>query len=155
MKEILMLIFDIVNFGLLVLLWVFTVKNYTHLPGTIPVHFDFDGKADGFGSKKYAFLLPAMAILLYILLAFAVRDPDAANYPVEITASNQENQFLIMETFLRWFCTLIMLIFLNNQDYVFRYSADHSVKPKVPMATAFLTIIASLVASFVLVGIFK
>ena len=150
-----MLIFDVINFGLIAFLWWFTVKNYRDLPEAIPVHFDFEGKPDRSGSKKYAFLTPVIGILLYILLAFVIRDPGSANYPVEITDDNREAQFLIMETFIRWFCTLVLLIFLNSQNYVFRYSTDHSVKPKVPMATAFLSVIGSLVALFVLVGIFR
>lgn len=55
MQNILFLLFDIFNFGLLVFLWWFTVKHYKTLVQTIPVHFDFEGKADNFGSKKYAF----------------------------------------------------------------------------------------------------
>lgn len=155
MKETVMLIFDVINFGLLAFLWWFTVRNYRDLPEAIPVHFDFEGKPDRYGSKKYAFLTPVIGTLFYILLAYVIRDPGSANYPVKITDDNREAQFLIMQTFIRWFCTLGLLIFLNSQDYGFRYSADNSVKPKVPMTTAFLTIIGSLVVLFVFVGIFK
>ena len=155
MENILFTIFDVFNFGLVVFLWWFTVKNYKALPQTIPVHFDFDGKADNFGSKKYSFLMPIMLIALYFLFAFIVRSPESANFPVKITAENEEAQFLIMKVFIRWLFLLISLIFLNSQDYMFRYSFEEKAKPRVPMVSAIFSVIGSLVILFVFVGIFK
>ncbi len=155
MENIFFIIFDVFNFGLLVFLWWFAIKHYKILPQTIPVHFDFDGKADGFGSKKYFFLMPVFATVFYFLFAFVLRDPESANYAVEITPENKDAQFLIMEIFIRWFYILIVLIFLNTQDYIFRYSFNENVKPKVPLAMSILTVIGSLVISFIFIGIFK
>jgi uncharacterized membrane protein len=155
MENILLTIFDICNFGLLVFLWWFTVKNYKTLPQTIPVHFDFDGKADNFGSKKYSFLMPVLLTVFYFLFAFVVRSPESTNFPVEITKDNQDAQFLIMGVFIRWLFTLVTLIFLNSQDYMFRYSFDGNAKPRVPMAKAIFAVIGSLIVLFIFVGIFK
>ncbi|WP_027387500.1 DUF1648 domain-containing protein [Chryseobacterium gregarium] len=155
MKDIFLVIFDVFNFGLLVFLWRFTIKHYAALPQTIPVHFDFDGKPDRFGSKKYSFLMPVVAGLVYILFAYVVRDPDSSNYPVKITKDNREAQFLIMETFIRWLCALIILLSLNSQDYIFRYAVNERAKPKISMAVTFLTVIGSLGVLFVFVGLFK
>ncbi|WP_336732767.1 DUF1648 domain-containing protein [Chryseobacterium sp. VD8] len=155
MQNILFTVFDIFNFGLLVFLWWFTVKHYKSLPNIIPIHFDFDGKADNFGSKKYAFLMPVVLTGLYFLFAFIVRDPESANYPVKITEENQDAQFMIMEIFIRWLFMMITLLFLNSQDYMFRYSVDENVKPRVPMSSAIFSVIGSLIILFVFVGIFK
>ncbi len=155
MENILFTVFDIFNFGLLVFLWWFTVKHYKSLPKIIPIHFDFDGKADNFGSKKYAFLMPVVLTALYFLFAFIVRDPESANYPVKITEENQDAQFMIMEIFIRWLFMVITLLFLNSQDYMFRYSVDENVKPRVPMSSAIFSVIGSLIILFVFVGIFK
>ncbi|WP_336717046.1 DUF1648 domain-containing protein [Chryseobacterium mucoviscidosis] len=155
MENILFTIFDIFNFGLLVFLWWFTVKHYKSLPQIIPIHFDFDGKADNFGSKKYVFLMPVVLTGLYFLFAFIVRDPESANYPVKITEENQDAQFMIMEIFIRWLFMIITLLFLNSQDYMFRYSFDENVKPRVPMSSAIFSVIGSLIILFVFVGIFK
>lgn len=155
MENILLTIFDIFNFGLLVFLWGFTVKHYKTLPQTVPVHFDFDGKADHFGSKKYVFLMPCFLVGIYVLFVYAVRSPESANYPVEITPENEYAQFLIMKIFMRWLYLLIVLIFFNSQDYMFRYAVNESVKPRIPMTTAFLSIFVSLIAVFIFVGIFK
>lgn len=155
MENILLAIFDVFNFGLLVFLWWFTIKSYKALPQTIPVHFDFGGKADNFGSKKYSFLMPVLLAVLYFLFAFAVRFPESVNFPVEITKDNEDAQFLIMKIFIRWLFTLFTLIFLNSQDYMFRYSVDENAKPRVPMATAIFAVIGSLIVLFTFVGTFK
>ncbi|MFC3159574.1 Protein of unknown function [Chryseobacterium arachidis] len=155
MEDILLTVFDVFNFGLLVFLWWFTIKNYKSLPQTIPIHFDFDGKADNFGSKKYAFLMPCFLVGIYVLFVYAVRSPGSANYPVEITPENEYAQFLIMKIFMRWLYLLIVIIFLNSQDYMFRYAVDETVKPRIPMTTAFLSILASLIVVFIFVGVFK
>lgn len=155
MENILLGIFDILNFGLLVFLWWFTIKHYKLLPQIIPTHFDFDGKADNFGSKKYSFLTPAVLTVLYFFFAYLVSNPEASNYPVEITEENKNAQFLIMKIFVRWLLLLISLIFLNSQDYMFRYSRDEEAKPKIAMSSALFSVIGSLIVLFIFVGIFK
>jgi hypothetical protein len=60
-----------------------------------------------------------------------------------------------MGVFIRWLFTLVTLIFLNSQDYMFRYSFDGNAKPRVPMATAIFAVIGSLIVLFIFVGIFK
>lgn len=155
MENILFIIFDVFNFGLLVFLWWFTVKHYKTLPQTIPVHFDFDGKADNFGSKKYSFLIPVFGVILYFLFGFVVRNPESSNYPVKITPENECVQFLIMKIFIRWLYALIMIIFLNSQDYMFRYSADENIKPRIPIATAILSVLVSVMLVFIITSLFK
>ncbi len=155
MENVFLTIFDVFNFGLLVFLWWLTIKNYKTLPQTIPTHFDFEGKADNFGSKKYSYFMPVLATIFYVGFAFIVRIPESANYPIEITKENESAQFLIMEVFMRWLYTLVTLIFLNSQDYMFRYSVDENAKPKVPMATSIFAVIGSLIILFIVVGQFK
>ncbi|WP_312899900.1 DUF1648 domain-containing protein [Chryseobacterium taichungense] len=155
MENVFLMIFDVFNFGLLAFLWWFTVKHYRNLPETIPVHFDFEGKADRFGKKKFFYLMPAILTVLYFLFAFIVRIPESANYPVPITKENEDAQFLIMETFIRWLFLLVILIFLNIQDYMFRYSFNDMAKPRVPFSAMLFSIIGSLIVLFIFVGIFK
>ncbi len=155
MENILFTIFDIFNFGILIFLWWFTVKHYKGLPQIIPVHFDFDGKADNFGSKKYSFLMPVLATVLYFLLGYIVRKSAFLNYPVEITEANQDAQFLIMKIFLRSLLVLILLIFLNIQDYMFRYSFDENAKPRVSLPAIIFSVIGSVMLLFLFVGLFK
>lgn len=155
MEDIFLLIFDVFNFGLLVFLWWFTIKHYRNLPQTIPVHFDFEGKADNFGSKKYVFLMPAILTAIYCFFIIIARNPELANYPVSITEANEYAQFLITAFFFRWLFLLISLIFLNMQDYMFRYSFDENAKPKVTLSASVFSVIGSLIVLFIFVGVFK
>lgn len=150
-----LILFDILNFGLVVLLWWFTVTNYRSLPEKIPTHFDVEGKADQFGNKKFSFLTPALSILFYIGIFFLVRFPSAVNFPVEITEANQGIQFFIMNFFMRWLLLLVLLIFLNSQDYMFRYSHDENAKVKVSFSVMLFAVIGSLIAVFIITSQFK
>lgn len=155
MENILLLIFDVLNFGLLVFLWWFSIKNYKALPDTIPIHFDVEGKADNFGNKKFFYLMPAVLTVIYFLFVFLLRSPESANYPVPITEENENAQFLIMGIFMRWLFLLVSLIFLNSQDYMLRYSSNDGAKPRIAFSTMLFSIIGSLVVLFVFVGLFK
>lgn len=155
MENILLLIFDILNFGLLTFLWWFSIKNYKALPETIPIHFDFEGKADNFGSKRFFYLMPAVLTIIYFLFAFIVRIPEAANYPVTITKKNENAQFLIMGIFMRWLLFLLTIVFFNNQDYMLRYSFNNDAKPRVAFSILLFSIIGSLVVLFIFIGLFK
>ncbi|SMP26914.1 DUF1648 domain-containing protein [Chryseobacterium profundimaris] len=155
MENILLLIFDVLNFGLLVFLWWFSIKNYKALPENIPTHFDFYGKADSFGNKKYFYLMPVFLTIFYFLFLFIAIIPESANYPVPITEKNKDSQFLIMGIFMRWLFLLLALIFLNNQDYMLRYSLSNTAKPRVAFSTLLFSIIGSLVVLFIFVGLFK
>ena len=155
MGDLLLILFDILNFGLVVLLWWFTVTNYRSLPEKIPTHFDVEGKADQFGNKKFSFLIPALSILFYTGIFFLVRFSTMVNFPVEITQANQEIQFFIMNFFMRWLLLLVLLIFLNSQDYIFRYSHDENAKVKVSFSVMLFAVIGSLIAVFIITSQFK
>ncbi|MDQ1097791.1 MULTISPECIES: DUF1648 domain-containing protein [Chryseobacterium] len=151
----LFLIFDIVNLGLAALLWWITIKNYSVLPDTIPTHFDFEGKADHFGNKKFSFLLPVLAIVCYIAFAIILHYAGAGSNSVVITDKNRDAQLFIMMFFMRWLLMLIFLIFLNIQDYTIRYTADTDAKPRFPLMASVFMIIASVIVLFIFVGVFK
>ncbi|MDR2236796.1 MAG: DUF1648 domain-containing protein [Chryseobacterium sp.] len=155
MENIALTAFDILNFGLLIFFWRFTLKHYKTLPEEIPVHFDFYGKADHFGSKKYSFFMPSVITFLWGVLTSLMRYVKAANFPVEIAEQNKDVQFLIMEVFVRWIVTLVILIGMNLQDYMFRYTFDENVKPRVPFGGAILAIFGSLITVFIFIGLFK
>lgn len=62
--------------------WVFSAVVYSRLPDRIPVHWDWSGQPDRWGSRlEGAFLMPAVALLLWGLLRWLPKiDPRRANY---------------------------------------------------------------------------
>ncbi|PWW30996.1 MULTISPECIES: DUF1648 domain-containing protein [unclassified Chryseobacterium] len=155
MENILFTIFDILNFGWVAFLWGFTLKNYNTLPERIPVHFDMEGKADGFGGKMYAFLMPVLALGLYAVFTYGTRHPEDTNFPVEITDQNTNAQFLIMKIGLRILFVVLAMVFLNLQDYMFRYAVDDKAKPRISIATIFLSVVLFTPALLFIAYLFK
>lgn len=50
-------------------LWGFSLWALGRLPGRVPIHWNFSGKVDGWGSPLMACLpLPAIATLVYLLI---------------------------------------------------------------------------------------
>lgn len=64
-----------------------------HLPARVPVHFDFAGRPDRWGSRGEFTILPVVALVVFVLLTVVARLPHLANYPVPITPENAERQY--------------------------------------------------------------
>lgn len=155
MESFIFTVFDILNVVLVLLLWIYTLRMYKKLPEKIPTHFDFEGKPDHFGSKKYAFFMPAIGLGIFILLTFLTQHPEGANYPVEITKANYQIQNFIMILFVKWLLFLILLLFLNIQDYTIRYSFNADSKARVPILLVLSVIFLSLMVAFISAYIYK
>ncbi|KUJ57250.1 DUF1648 domain-containing protein [Chryseobacterium aquaticum] len=155
MENVIFLAFDIINFALVTLLWWITIKNYKILPAVIPTHFDFEGKADRFGNKKFAYLMPLFGTVAYFGFLTILNYPEAVNFPVKITDQNKDNQISIMMFFMKWLLTLVLIIFLNNQDYMMRYSFNEKAKTRIPFWLPLVLIFLSLITTIILASVFK
>jgi len=153
MGSVIFSVFDVLNLILVLLLWIYTLKIYKKLPEKIPTHFDFEGKPDHFGKKRFAFLLPVLSAIFYIAFIFISKFPEIGNFPVEITSVNSSVQFFIMILLMKWLLFLILLLFLNIQDYTFRYSFNAESKARVPILIfipfIFLSVMAAIIAAYV------
>ena len=97
----------------LVILWFWTIWNYTNLPETIPTHFSAGGEPDAYGSKSTIFTLPIIASLLFLLLSVIARFPHKFNYSVKITPKNAAAQYANaarMMRVMKFSITLISLL---------------------------------------------
>ncbi|HSU14825.1 SdpI family protein [Longimicrobium sp.] len=67
--------------ALLAALWVFAAVAYPRLPARIPTHWNVRGQADGWGGPASAFLFPAIATGIALLLHLLPRiDPRRAHW---------------------------------------------------------------------------
>lgn len=57
----------LVNLLIILLIFATTLVAILYLPDEVPVHFGVDGEPDRFGSKYELFILPASALLIWIL----------------------------------------------------------------------------------------
>ncbi|MDH6251179.1 putative membrane protein [Chryseobacterium sp. H1D6B] len=151
MGETIFTIFDIINLALVVFLCGLTIKKYMILPNRIPIHFDFEGKPDNYGNKNFAFLFPIMGLIFYGGFYFISSSPDLVNYSVAITETNKDKQFFIGILFMKWMLLIVLLLFINIQDYMFRYSFNEKTRLRVPIWAPLVLIFFS-VAAFIIIS---
>lgn len=82
------------------------------LPNQLPIHYDFSGKPDKYSSKSAFWILPMIAVFLYILLTIVTKFPHLFNYPYEITKGNAERQYKNSILMVRLIKTIIVFQFL-------------------------------------------
>lgn len=72
------------------------------LTGPIPTHFNLAGEPDAWGSVHALWLLPAIALVLYLLMTWVSRHPAAFNYPVRVTPFNRARLDAIALSMIAW-----------------------------------------------------
>lgn len=87
------------------------VRFWWLLPDRIPIHFGFSGQPDAWGDKLTIWLLPAVATILFMVLAAVSRYPHIFNYPVRITEQNAHRQYLLARSLLVFLKTEICWLF--------------------------------------------
>ena len=104
------IIIEFISITLLVLMWSYCIVNYADLPDTIATHFDGSGNPDGFGSKQSIWLIPAIAIVLYIGMFIINKYPHIHNYMVNINEENALKNYRFSTRLLRVVNLLSMLL---------------------------------------------
>lgn len=100
------------SLGLVLLLWGYCIQAYSGLPETIVTHFNASGEPDGWGVVASIFVLPAIALGLYLLLTVLFsRYTKYINYPVPITEENKDIQLLIAKELMQVvnFLTILLI----------------------------------------------
>lgn len=104
-------VFEILGWVSIIAIWVLTITNYANLPGTIPIHYNGAGQADGFGRKDNILTLPVIATVLFVGLTILNKFPQVFNYPTKITAENALRQYTNVTRLIRYLKFIIVVIF--------------------------------------------
>lgn len=104
-------IIEVISSVLLIAIWILTITNYQNLPETIPIHFDNNGVADGFGNKSMIFHLPIVATVIFIGLTILNKFPHSFNYLQQITIENAFKQYRNATRMMRVLKLIIMSVF--------------------------------------------
>lgn len=94
-------ILDIMGIVIVIVLIGMTFINWGKSPDIVPIHYNFRGEVDGYGSKNTLFILLPIAIITYMGLAILSKYPEIYNYAVEINPRNKEKQYSMASTFIR------------------------------------------------------
>ncbi|MBN1435265.1 DUF1648 domain-containing protein [Candidatus Fermentibacterales bacterium] len=93
------------------------------LPETIALHFDLQGRPDGFGSRGIILLMPAMAWLMNIMLTVVQRFPHIFNYAWPITRANARAQYELAFRLMSW-VRLVATLVMAYLGWVMAESAE-------------------------------
>ena len=88
----------------------FLALSWNDLPDQIPMHYDFAGNVDKYGSKASALFLPILAVVMYIIITVTERFPKSWNTGVEVNERNMEfiyNELKDMGVTLKLMTTLL------------------------------------------------
>lgn len=106
---------DIIGVVLVVALIVITCIYWIKAPDIVPIHFNFKGEIDSYGSKNTLFILLPIVIIIYIGLAILSKYPEVCNYCIEINDKNKEKQYSMASTFIRIINVEMLAIFFYIQ----------------------------------------
>lgn len=90
---------------------IYIVFAYQNLSDTIPIHFNAQGDADNWGSKNTVFIMPGIAIILFVGLYILSKFPHFYNYTVEVTEENAPRIYTEANLFMTIINLEIVLIF--------------------------------------------
>jgi uncharacterized membrane protein len=105
------------------------ISNYHAIPETIPMHKNFNGEVDNYGSKDLTWINFIINAVILSWIGYLISKPYVLNYPVEITEENRINVYSKMQAFLAYLAVLVSLIFaaitfsfadiLSKSNYIF------------------------------------
>lgn len=85
---------------------------YGRLAGVrLPIHYNLQGQADGWGGREFLWSLPLLAVGFYVALSVAERLPRLFHYPVKVTPANADALWVLAVGLLRHLKCLVTLLF--------------------------------------------
>ncbi len=97
---------------LLSVMWVMVIWNFSALPGTIPIHWNFKGEVDNYAGKHSIFILPVIGSFIFAGMTILNNYPHIFNYAVKIDESNAAMQYTNVTRMIRVLKTIVVFIFL-------------------------------------------
>ena len=82
------------------------------LPDRIPIHYNFTGQIDGWGSKNSLIILPGIAFVIFVVFTILERFPQIYNFPFPITERNVRTQYVLSRGLIGWLKFEIVLFFI-------------------------------------------
>jgi len=104
---------EIFTFVFIGIQWFFVVTKYSSMPEIIPIHYTWNGEADGWGGKWNLILTTSIGTLLSIGIYILNKYPHVFNYPVKITHENAKIQYKLAQRLMRIINLLMVLLFTH------------------------------------------
>ena len=124
-------------------------QSWNRLPAQVPIHFSARGTPDNYGAPSALFMVPIIAIFLYLTLTVASFFPEVFNYPVKVTDQNRKRLQLLAISMLGWIKTEVMC----TLAYITWASVRVAMGKAAGLSAAFLPIMLGLLAATIIAGI--
>lgn len=128
------------------------VSYWSKIPETVAIHFTLSGEPDQWGSKKWLFIMPIMAISVYIFITVVDRISPSINYPWPLTPENAHRQYFIARTLTAIMKAEIIWLFVYIQRLGIIGALENKLKCTwkivITVLVVPITIIASLFMSY-------
>jgi uncharacterized membrane protein len=119
----------LVSCSILALTIVVFISYYKTIPDTIPMHKNFNGEVDSYGSKDLIWINFIINALILSLIGYFFNKPHVLNYPVAITEENRNRMYNSMQAFLAYLAVIVSITFaaitlyfadlLSRSNYIF------------------------------------
>lgn len=106
------IILDFLSVLFLIMMFGYLFNKWFSLPDIIPIHSDASGKPNNWGSKGVMWILPIIALILFIGMTVLTKFPHTFNYPSRVTEENAPKFYLLGRQMMKWLNCEIMFIFL-------------------------------------------
>lgn len=126
--------------GLLVMI-AFAANQFSHLPESIPSHFNAAGKPDDYSSRDSLWFLPLIALFLFGLMTYVSRIPHKFNYPIPISPQNAARQYAMAVRLIRTLKAVIMWLFATITIFTVRTALGSSTGLGLWFMPVFLTMV--------------
>lgn len=90
---------------------IYLIVNWTNIPENVPIHHNFAGKADRFGSKSELIILPLITVIMFLFMSVIEHFPQLWNTGVNITDKNKEYVYRILKNMITTIKLIIVCVF--------------------------------------------
>lgn len=90
------IILNVMCIVVLVSMTIFLITVWSKIPEKIPMHYDFSGNIDRWGTKAEIIILPIIAWSMYAFITTIEKFPQVWNTGVTVTEENKEQVYLIL-----------------------------------------------------------
>lgn len=140
--------------GFLALISYWAIDGPNPLPQRIPTHFTADGQPNAWGPPASLWLLPVVAVGIYLLISVVSLFPASFNFPVRSTPVNRARLEALTLQMMAWIKVELVCLFLFIQWSIIE--SVRSGKAALPpvMVPVFLVVVFGTVAVH-LVAVFR
>jgi hypothetical protein len=137
----------------LVLLWWLTgtaLLGPNKLPTSVPTHFDAAGQATEWGSSQLLLGMPIGGLVLYALMTWVSRRPQAFNFPARVTPMNRPRLEALALQMIGWMKAEVIWLFAWIQHFIIEAARNgHGALPARFMPVTLSVVIGTVVVYFV------